>query len=224
MTASVFGRFADFVTTVEERLRQPLPGVSAQLRMAPKPRRGWKAGYIPEDTRLAAALLLLFPVGDEPYTVLTVRTSDVPSHRGQVSLPGGGVREGESIVDAAQREALEEVGVDPSSLAILGRLTPLHIPVSGFALHTVVAASQEGPTFAPCAREVARVIEVPLSELAAPETLRLDVWSWGDGDRRVPFFKIGGETVWGATAMVLAEFLELAGAPPDPWQGEGQHD
>lgn len=219
-----FGRFPDFVATIAERLRQPLPGVSAQLRMAPKPRRGWKAGHIPEDTRLAAALLLLFPVADDPYIVLTVRASDLPSHRGQVSLPGGGVRKGESLVDAAQREALEEIGVEPSALTILGRLTPLHIPVSGFALHTVVAAALEGPVFAPSAREVARLLEVPLAQLAAQETLRLEVWSWGEGDRRVPFFRVDGETVWGATAMILAEFLEIAGVPPDPWGGEGQHE
>jgi 8-oxo-dGTP pyrophosphatase MutT (NUDIX family) len=216
--------FREFVDTLERRLMDPLPGVAAQLRMAPKPRRGWRAGVVPGDTRPAAALLLVYPVDEQPHVLLTVRASDLPNHRGQVSLPGGGVQDGETIVVAALREAHEEVGVDPSAVRVLGVLSQLHIPVSGFALQTVVGALSERPEFVPSPREVARVLEAPLALLASPDALRLEVWSRQDGDRRVPFFSIDGETVWGATAMVLAEFLEVAGVPPNPWGGEGHLD
>ncbi len=205
---------------ISARLRQalaaPLPGLEAQLRMAPQPRVGWDPNRVPDGLRDAAALVLLYPHDGRLHVPLTVRGGGMRTHTGQVSLPGGSVDAGESIEAAALREAVEEVGVDPADVTILGRLTSLHIPVSGFLLHPVVGVAGGRPRFQPAAWEVARLLEVPLLVLDDPDTLRTERRQRQAGERlteiEVPYFAFEGEKVWGATAMILAEFLAVTRA------------
>ena len=205
---------------VVERLRAglaaPLPGLAAQRIMAPTPRLGWRPDEFPHDARNAAALLLLYPVGRTTHLALTLRTSHLPQHGGQVCLPGGAARPGESMEMTALREAAEEIGIDTNALTLLGQLTPLHIPVSGFMLFTVVAFASSRPSFRPHAGEVARVLDVPLGKLCEPAALHTRIWRHEGRDYEVPYFLVDGATVWGATAMVLSEFLSLLGHPPSP--------
>ena len=205
------------MNTIISQLRasfaKPLPGLDAQLQMAPKPRAGWDPLKFPDDARTAAALLLLYPHNDTVNLTLTVRGSELRNHTGQVSFPGGRVDEGETIEQAALREANEEVGVDPRTVEILGRLTPLHIPVSRFILHPIVAFTSLRPAFQRAEWEVARIIEAPVSLLHDPATIKREMRTRVVSGRTievdVPFFDIDGEKVWGATAMVLAEFRAL---------------
>lgn len=190
-----------------------LPGSEAQLRMSPNPRMPWDPSRFPDGGRDAAALLLLYPHAGDWHLPLTVRGSDLRHHTGQVSLPGGRVDAGESIEAAALREAAEEVGVDPASVRVVGQLTPVRIPISGYLLHPVMGIADARPEFRPDDWEVARLIEVPLESLRDTSIIQLahrtrDV----DGrveEMEVPCFAIDGEQVWGATAMVLAEFLAI---------------
>lgn len=200
---------ATVVRRLGVRLSQPLPGLDAQSSMAPRPRRGWDSQRLPDGLRPAAALLLLYPRDGVAHLVLTVRASDLPQHAGQVSLPGGRVEAGESLAQAALREAWEEVGVEPEAVTILGALTPLHIPVSGFLLHPMVGATADAPIFTPHVREVAQVAEVSLADLASPATRALTHWRYEGRDYEVPYFDVQGLQVWGATAMVLGEFLAV---------------
>jgi 8-oxo-dGTP pyrophosphatase MutT (NUDIX family) len=124
-----------------------------------------------------------------------------------VSLPGGGLDAGESVEEAAIREAAEEVGLVPSMVEVVGRLTPLHIPVSGFLLHPVVGVADARPPFQPAAYEVARLLEVPLARLYEPDVVEWEVRDGATSEVEVPYFALDGEKVWGATAMVLAELL-----------------
>ena len=194
------------------RLSLPLPGLHAQLRMAPNPRMWPDAGT---ELRPAAALLLIYPHDGSWYFPLTVRGAGLRHHTGQVSLPGGRLdRPDESIEDAALREAQEEIGVTPSEVDILGRLTPVPIAVSAHLLQPVLGVAATRPAFTPAMYEVERLIEVQVDSI-----LRPDIVGWEDrmrtlppqGPMRVPYFDIEGARVWGATAMVLAEFLSLLG-------------
>jgi 8-oxo-dGTP pyrophosphatase MutT (NUDIX family) len=184
-----------------------LPGPAAQALMAPRPRKGWKPSPRPGGVQLAAVLVLLYPRVDRPHLVLTVRAGELPQHPGQVSFPGGAIEPGEAIASAALREAAEEIGIDPSGVRVIGALTPLHIPVSDFLVHPIVGVLDETPTFVHAASEVARVLEVPVDHLLDPRRRR-ETTRTRDGELvEVPYFDLEGEFVWGATAMMLAEFI-----------------
>jgi 8-oxo-dGTP pyrophosphatase MutT (NUDIX family) len=205
--------FDEVVSRLRSGLASPLPGLPAQSRMAPRPRRGWDPMRLPEGLRPAAALLLIYPGdGGDATIVLTVRSSGLPQHAGQVSLPGGAVDEDETFEDAALREAEEEVGVPVTSVVLLGALTPLHIPVSGFLLHVYVGVAARRPSFVAHAGEVARVAEIALAALVAPGAIETTRWAYEGREYEVPFFAVDGLQVWGATAMVLSEFLAVLGA------------
>jgi 8-oxo-dGTP pyrophosphatase MutT (NUDIX family) len=197
-----------------DRLRsawqRPLPGLDAQLRMAPSPRLGWDPLKFPDGARDGAALLLVYPHDDTLHFTLTVRGTGLRNHTGQVSLPGGRVDEGETFEQAALRETEEEIGVDPRSVEVLGPLTPLHIPVSGYILHPVVGFATMRPAFQRAEWEVARIIEAPVSLLSDVRVVKREMRTRSVNGQsievEVPFYDIDGEKVWGATAMVLAEF------------------
>ncbi len=202
-----------FVGQLRDALARPLPGLDAQLHMAPTPRVGWDPAVVPAGLREAAGLILLYPVNGAWWLPLTVRAASLRSHTGQVSLPGGRVDEGESVEAAALREACEEIGVAPSSVRVLGRLTPLHIPVSRHMLHPVVGIADRRPDFRPAEQEVARILEVPASTLIDPTIVKRETWmrtvNGASVAMDVPYFAVDGERVWGATGMVLAEFRAL---------------
>ena len=197
---------------LRQRLRAPLPGRAAQMRMAPQPRPGWDPHVVPAGLRDAAGLVLVYPHAGEWCVPLTLRGSWMRQHTGQVSLPGGRVDAGETIEQAALREAHEEVGVEAAGVHVVGRLTPLHIPVSHHLLHPVVGVTKARPDFRVAEAEVERLIEVPLRVLLVPDAVQRESRL---RDRPpvvlmdVPYFAVDGAKVWGATAMILAEFLAL---------------
>lgn len=200
----------DLERTLRVKLAETLPGVEAHMRFAPAPvRPGWRAGHFPDDARIAAALLMIYPGVGGPAIPLTVRASGLARHAGQISLPGGAADAGETLAETALREAQEEIGIDPSSVEILGELTPVYVLVSGFTLHPVVGVAHQRPSFQPASGEVAEILEVSLDHLR-------DASRIGRGTRvregitvEYPYFDLLGHHVWGATAMVLGEFICL---------------
>ena len=197
-------------------LAGPLPGLDAQLRMAPRFEGVPPPRVAEPDFRPAAALLLLYPHEDSWHVPLTVRGSRLRHHTGQVSLPGGRIDPGESPEAAALREAEEEVAIDPGDVDVLGRLTPLPIGVSRHLLHTIVAVAPRRPNFRVAEPEVERLIEVPLTLLQDPAVVGYEQRPYSVPPHTlmvVPYFGVNGVRVWGATAMVLAEFLTLVHHP-----------
>ena len=195
---------------LRERLAGTLPGLEAQLRFMPTPpRSGWKPGEFPSDARIAAGLLLLYPGAHGPSIALTVRASGLRRHAGQISLPGGATDPGETLVEAALREAHEEIGVDPATVRILGELTPVHVLVSGFTLHPIVGITHARPTFTPAAHEVETVLEVSVADLQDASSIRQGTRTREGMAIEYPYFDLLGHQVWGATAMILGEFICL---------------
>jgi 8-oxo-dGTP pyrophosphatase MutT (NUDIX family) len=155
----------------------------------------------------------LYPIDGILHLALTVRNKELNHHAGQVSLPGGGWEEKDaSFQETALREACEEIGVDTSVPEILGPLTPLYIPPSNNIVYPFVGYVRQRPEFRPDPREVAKLVDVPLNLLLDPATRREEDWTFGDTVRRIAFYAVGELKVWGATAIVLAEFLELVRA------------
>ncbi len=202
---------------LEAKLRDglsALPGMAAQALFAPRPRRDWGVAQPPDGPRPAAALVLLYERDGRPFLVLTLRAGLLPRHGGQVSFPGGVIEPGEAVASAALREAAEEIGIDPAEVRVIGALTPLHIPVSGFVVHPIVGIAARPPEFRHQAAEVARVVEVPIDELVDPSRVHQTTRMRDDVVVDVPYFDLDGEQVWGATAMMLSELLCVMGERP----------
>jgi 8-oxo-dGTP pyrophosphatase MutT (NUDIX family) len=206
--------FRDAIHRLQAALSAPLPGASAHAILSPRPRREWPAGFNPARIRHAAGLLLLFPVDDRPHIVLTVRADTLGRHGGQVSLPGGVIEPGETFEQAALREAHEEIALPLDGVRVLGALTPLDIPVSGFRLHPIVASAGGRPVLTPSDAEVARILEASVDDLLDPSRMQRANRVSDGRAVAVPMLRVGDDEIWGATAMVLAEFLTLLG-----WQG-----
>lgn len=207
---------------LRERLAGTLPGAEAQLRFAPVPVvPGWKPGQVGENTRTAAALLLLYPLGDGAGIALTVRAEGLRRHAGQVSLPGGAVDPGETLVETALREAAEEIGVDTAMVRVLGELTPVHVIVSGFTLHPIVGVTDERPAFRAAAGEVAEVLEVALDDLRDTSRIRRATRIREGVHVEYPYFDFHGHHVWGATAMVLGELIAVLGDEESRLKAQG---
>jgi 8-oxo-dGTP pyrophosphatase MutT (NUDIX family) len=213
------------IEQLETAFRAELPGTRAHQWLAPRPRRNWPHGFNPAHIRQAAGLLLIIPPAGadrhnpdggaaDAHIVLTVRADSV-RHGGQVSLPGGVVEPGETIEQAALRETHEEIALPPGSARVLGALTPIDIPVSGFRLHPIVGAAGARPPMHPSDGEVARILEVGVDQLLDPANFRTHHRIRDGRELIVPGFHVLGHEVWGATAMVLAEFLALLGWSPE---------
>jgi 8-oxo-dGTP pyrophosphatase MutT (NUDIX family) len=180
------------------------------MRFAPVPgRAGWRAGHFPDDARIAAALLLVYPGADGAAVPLTVRASGLTRHAGQISLPGGAADPGETLAETALREASEEIGIDPASVQVLGELTPVHVLVSGFTLHPVVGVSHQRPAFQAAPGEVDEILEVSLADLQDASRIRRGTRIREGAAIEYPYFDLRGHQVWGATAMVLGEFITV---------------
>jgi 8-oxo-dGTP pyrophosphatase MutT (NUDIX family) len=132
------------------------------------------------------------------------------SHSGQISFPGGRREHNETLEATALRETTEELGVPPEQLKLIGRLSSLYTPPSNFCIYPFIAFCATRPDFQPNVLEVAELIEAPLSLLLDPATYKEELWHFENyGERRIPFFDVFGHKVWGATAMILSEFLTL---------------
>jgi 8-oxo-dGTP pyrophosphatase MutT (NUDIX family) len=162
------------------------------------------------DARVAAVLIALVEGRDGPEVLLTRRSMHMRSHRGEVSFPGGRLDPGETPVQAALREAHEEVGLDPEAPAIVGELRHLSTIVSRSYIVPVVSVLDRRPPVAPLTDEVDRVFWSPLRELTQPGRYRMERWGRPPLDRPLHFFELDDETVWGATAHMLVDLLAPA--------------
>jgi 8-oxo-dGTP pyrophosphatase MutT (NUDIX family) len=160
--------------------------------------------------RPSAVLCALFDEDRQCHVVLTRRSSRLRSHTHQVSFPGGRIDRGETAPQAALREAEEEVGIDPSSVDIFGQLSNLSTFANPAPITPFVAELPGRPVLRPNPAEVERAFTVPLVELTQGDVYREELWTFPDGrEQPMSFFELVGDTVWGATARMLRELLDV---------------
>ena len=167
------------------------------------------------DLRPAAVLLVLFEEEGEARLILTRRSSDLELHRGQIAYPGGKVEAGESFLQAALREAHEEIGLDPTHVEVVGQLSQV-VTLPRSIIQPIVVTVDEKPALTADPGEVAKIFDVPLTAFLRPEVYSAEWWpggdhaEWMDGDERfgICFFDLDDDhVVWGATGRILRELL-----------------
>lgn len=201
----------NFISELEKKFQIPLPGRDAQLRMAHVTRRLYVEA--PTGARQAAVLATLFQKEDHWHVVLIERNAnDRDHHAGQISFPGGKAEpDDSSLLITALRETEEEIGIPRQNVKILGSLTDMYIPVSNFQVHPFVGYLDHPPVYRLQEEEVSGVLEVPLdifhqkdlrktTDIPVSKQLTL---------KNVPYFDIHGKILWGATAMIMNELVEL---------------
>ena len=166
------------------------------------------------DSRPSAVLIALVDGPDGAEVLLTKRSMALRSHAGEISFPGGRIDHGEDPVTAALREAEEEVGLAPVAAHVVGRLSVLSTMVTRSFIVPVVATLLVRPVLVPHDHEVARILWVPLMELANGATHREERWGSPPLEHRMDFFELDDETIWGATARILRELLDVVYGPP----------
>jgi len=159
------------------------------------------------DARPSAVLIALADGPSGAEVLLTRRAEHLSSHRGEMSFPGGRIDAGETPLQAALREANEEVGLDPAVAMVLGELDHLNTVVSRSYIVPIVARLPECLPLAATSSEVVRVLWLPLAELVRVDTYRSERWGREPTDRVLHFFELPDETVWGATATMLIDLL-----------------
>ncbi|HEV3005025.1 MAG TPA: CoA pyrophosphatase [Pirellulales bacterium] len=204
---------ADLPEQLAARLSTPpLAGRAAQRRFEPELCYGRHAGPPRGRAKTAAVLVLVYPHEGQWHLPLTVRRSDMATHAGQISLPGGMIETGETAPHAALRELDEELGVPAAGLELLGQLTPLFVFVTEFLVVPWVAAARTRPDWMPNDDEVAELLEVPFSLLCDPAHHGRHSRRQRGVDFTAPHIQWGRHRIWGATAMILGELITIAAA------------
>jgi len=199
--------FEKYIEDLAEKLKQPLPGISAQQKMSPSHRHLFQ---VTQELTKAAVLILLFPENGQPHIVLIKRTDKDEPHGGQISLPGGRKDNADKTLEqTAIRECYEELGVPQESIHIIGALTPLVIPVSHYEVFPYIGRVESKPNWQVQKEEVAYCIEIPVADIYNPHTIKKETKNYKGLNVEIPYFLYKNEKIWGATAMILSEFISL---------------
>jgi len=205
------GKFQNIIEKLIQKLEMNLPGVKIQKKMAPELRTIPNALENSDlEYKNSGVLILLYQKSGQIFTCFIKRQVYDGPHSGQVSFPGGKFEKKDgNLIQTALREANEEIGVHAENIEVIGLLTPLAIPVSGMKVQPVVAYMNTKPVFVIDTNEVNYVIEVNIKDLLNVANHKIMKMDTRIGNINAPYYHVKNEKIWGATAMILAEFLEI---------------
>lgn len=196
-----------------DRFQNKLPGSDAQYNLAPLKRKEEEEAMLLSNSnpKESAVMMIMYPNGDNIEIPMILRNVYDGVHSGQIGLPGGKKEEtDQDLLFTAIRETKEEINVDIKREDVIGNLSPLFVPVSNFVIHPFISWINEIPSFVPDASEVQKVFRVPLTHLRNPENIQSKSIEVSSGLKiKAPGIPIEDHFLWGATAMMIAEFLEI---------------
>lgn len=203
--------FDKLIIRLKEELLNPLPGIHAQLMMSSMKRIAELLSRKPNDPIKSSVLILLYPFDEDIRFIVILRPEYDGIHSSQISLPGGKFEEQDKdLCYTALREAEEEIGIDPVQVHMLGAITELYIPPSNYLVSPFLGYTHDRPVFKADPVEVARIIEIPLTDFLNKDNITTRKIKLKPGiSFRVPCWDFDGNIIWGATAMILSEFHEL---------------
>ena len=204
-----------FINEIHSKLlRQELPGYVAHQAMAHAVRKIDPTRYDPI-AREAGVLMVIYETAHGDFHLVFIKRGaahEQDKHAGQIGFPGGKKEPSDpDMMYTAMREAEEEINIDLSQIDILGRLSPLYITVSKYLVHPYVAYCRQIPDLTKQESEIEEILHLPLSEFrsaSAKQETRISIAN-GITLNHVPCFLINGHVIWGATAMIMNEFLEI---------------
>jgi len=200
----------DFIEQLRNELQKPLPGIEVQLEMASGNRLFYKEFKNPKTPKTGAVLIPLYFENNKPHIILIKRTTDNGPHSGQMAFPGGMFENSDiTLYKTAVREAFEEIGIFEKNIELVGKLTPLHIPVSNIIVHPFVAFLNEKPKLTISKNEVDDVLITPIDIFFNLKNHSSFNFEYKEKTYISPCFIIKGFKIWGATAMIWNEFLTV---------------
>jgi 8-oxo-dGTP pyrophosphatase MutT (NUDIX family) len=191
---------------IRKALASNLPGGASHTKMLPPGRDLTVTDEELKRAKKSSVLLLLFNNENELTACLIKRPNHMKFHPGQIALPGGRIEKDETAIETALRETNEEIGITPDKIEILGSLSELYVSVSRFLIHPFVGWLKEKPQFILNRHEVEKAILFPVSNYKTFDTVELTTVA---GKLKVPCVRFENEIIWGATAMILAEFFDV---------------
>lgn len=221
------------IAQIAHEINRQLPGSAAQYRMAPGNRAGAEVNLNPpDDARLAAVLILFYPVlsprsdtetnrpaqpGTRLHIPMMIRPARTGPHSGQISFPGGAHESvDENLQETALRESQEEMGIHPANVHVLGTLSKIFVPPSGYLVTPYVGWSEARPNFVADPGEVEQILEIPVNHLLEPGNRKSEERDTKWGRTQIPFFAFQQNgtnatehKIWGASAMILSELLTI---------------
>lgn len=199
---------------IKYKLQQPLPGQVSHLKMSTANRieEFSRFNFNLNEAKKSAVLILLF-YDNEKLKVVFIRRSDyVGIHAGQIAFPGGRYEESdENVQNTALREIEEEIGITSDKIQVIGRLTDIYVPPSNFLISIFVGFLKEKPVFKAEQREVESIFTIDLDEFLDDDVIQEKEFFVQSSNTSVqaPYYNVGGVEIWGASAMVMTELLDL---------------
>jgi 8-oxo-dGTP pyrophosphatase MutT (NUDIX family) len=205
--------FEFFSKNIPKILKEELPSISAQTKMAPNDRVAIlnDRNYQDNNPKKAAIMMLFYPKNTVTHLVLIVRNSYPGVHSSQIAFPGGKVENFDAnLEETALRETHEEIGIPPYKIKVIRPLTEIYIPPSNFLVYPFLGFSNHELDFTLQKEEVAAIIELPITKFMDDSIIVSKLMNTSYSKNiEVPCFKVDDHYIWGATAMMMSELKEM---------------